>query len=222
MFRSPLTGSESEVVKSGFRRNWAAQFAISSRSIETEFDDLERTLYESHPEGSEHDLTASRIRSSCQSTSPAHFSPSFDVAASWKIQTKKFQTCPLRTHTCRLHPGHSRAGVWRAGEPLSLTRHRRSGGWGILLFELSVGLGTDMVTPRNRFFFRDDRGQRELSDDVGPCGAMVGIFLSLLDDKARTQGCEPSQLPLGYIGRPIGGSESGIFALNSRPRLVSR
>jgi hypothetical protein len=59
---------------------------------------------------------------------------------------------------------------------------------GTRLFELSVGLDTDMVTPRNRFFFRGDRGQRELSDDVGPCGAMVIFSLTSTSTSTTRQG----------------------------------
>lgn len=170
------------------------QFAISSRSLEAEFKNSEP--YHSHPGGSGHDLTASWVRIPSLVSQSSRCICGFLPAIFWlrlpgKSKTKRFQKCPLRTHTCRRHPGHSRAGVWRAGESglLSLTRHGRSDGWGAMLFELSVGLaGYRYGNAEEPVFFRDDRGQRELSDGVGPCGAMGSFFSSHLDqlDAGRT------------------------------------
>lgn len=119
------------------------------------------------------------------------FPPSFDVAASGKIQDEEISEVP--TPDPYLSPPSGtlprRRLAGRGGGLLSLTRHGRSDGWGTMLFELSVGLaGYRYGNAEEPVFFRDDRGQRELSDGVGPCGAMVSFFPSHLDqlDAGRT------------------------------------
>ena len=65
--------------------------------------------------------------------------------------------------------------------------------WIIPLFEVSVGL--ERVTPRHPVFASMTTGKRELSDDVGPCGAMVDSFSHISEGSPSHQ--------FGSIGRPI-------------------